>query len=96
MEDGKEYIGRVAFPVYLQWKTESEVAVMNYIRLNMNIPVLKVYYWNSSANNPRPQHGKKKMFLLKIIDIQLELKKLIFLKIGSIFFDSKNGFKIGQ
>ncbi|CAG8694070.1 7943_t:CDS:1, partial [Racocetra persica] len=37
------------------------------------------------------------MFLLKIIDIQLELKKLSFSKIGSIFFDGKNDqFKIGQ
>ncbi|CAG8770046.1 14764_t:CDS:2, partial [Gigaspora margarita] len=44
----------------------------------------------------RPQHGKKTMFLLKIIDIQLELKKLTFSKIGSIFFDGKNGFEIGQ
>ncbi|CAG8474859.1 15618_t:CDS:2, partial [Gigaspora rosea] len=41
-----------AFPVYLQWKTESEVAVMEYIRLNTNIPVNKVYYWNSFVNNP--------------------------------------------
>ncbi|CAG8557083.1 5319_t:CDS:2 [Gigaspora margarita] len=40
---------------------------------------------------------KKKKFLLKIIDIQLALKKLKFLKIGSIFFNSKNDqFKIGQ
>ncbi|CAG8681560.1 13184_t:CDS:2, partial [Racocetra fulgida] len=52
MEDGNEYIGRVAFPVYSQWKTESEVAVMEYIRLNTHIPVPKVYYWNSSVNNP--------------------------------------------
>ncbi|CAG8754136.1 9762_t:CDS:1 [Racocetra fulgida] len=116
MEDGKEYIGRVAFPVYSQWKTESEVAVMEYIRLNSNIPVPKVYYWNSSVNNPVGAKyilmeylpgirlcdiwsdlsmEKKKMFLLKIIDIQLELKKLSFSKIGSIFFDGKNDqFKI--
>ncbi|CAG8835551.1 7347_t:CDS:2, partial [Gigaspora margarita] len=37
---------------YPQWKTESEVAVMEYIRLYTNIPVPKVYYWNSSVNNP--------------------------------------------
>ncbi|CAG8810297.1 10139_t:CDS:2 [Racocetra persica] len=75
-------------------KTKSKVAVMEYIHLNSNIPVPKVYYWNSSVNNP---HGKKKMFLLKIINIQLELKKLSFSKIGSIFFDGKNDqFKIGQ
>ncbi|CAG8812176.1 35017_t:CDS:1 [Gigaspora margarita] len=116
MEDGKEYIGRVAFPVYPQWKTESEVAVMEYIRLYTNIPVPKVYYWNSSVNNPVGAEyilmeylpgirlcdiwsdlsmEKKKRFLLKIIKIQLELKKLTFSKIGCIFFD-KNGFKIGQ
>ncbi|CAG8695529.1 6102_t:CDS:2 [Cetraspora pellucida] len=52
IEDGKEYIGRVAFSVYSQWKTESEVAVMEYIHLNSNIPVPKVYYWNSFVNNP--------------------------------------------
>ncbi|CAG8850003.1 40871_t:CDS:2, partial [Gigaspora margarita] len=40
---------------------------------------------------------KKKLFLLKIINILLELKKLTFSKIGSIFFDDKNDkFKIGQ
>ncbi|CAG8733394.1 27363_t:CDS:2 [Gigaspora margarita] len=31
MEDGKEYIGRVEFLVYLQWKTESEVAVIDSV-----------------------------------------------------------------
>ncbi|CAG8680265.1 30499_t:CDS:2 [Gigaspora margarita] len=47
MEDGKEYIGRLAIS-----KTESEVAVIEYNHLNMHIPVFKVYYWNSSVNNP--------------------------------------------
>ncbi|CAG8585587.1 10136_t:CDS:2 [Racocetra fulgida] len=51
IEDGKKYVRRVAYPVYSQWKTESEVAVMKYIRLNTNISVPKVYYWNSSVNN---------------------------------------------
>ncbi|RIB00203.1 hypothetical protein C2G38_2235178, partial [Gigaspora rosea] len=41
MEDGKEYIGRLAISVNPQWKTESEVAVMEYIRLNTHIPVPK-------------------------------------------------------
>ncbi|CAG8553782.1 19142_t:CDS:2 [Gigaspora margarita] len=117
MENGKEYIGRVAFPVYPQLKTESEVAVMKYIHLN---PVPNVYYWNSSTNNPVEVEyilmdhmpgirlcdiwsdlsiEKKKIFLLKIINIQLELKKLTFSKIGMIvfFFNGKNDkFKIGQ
>ncbi|CAG8560708.1 9903_t:CDS:2, partial [Racocetra persica] len=44
----EEYIGRVAFPEYPRWKTESEVAVMEYVRLNTKIPVPKIYYWNSS------------------------------------------------
>ncbi|CAG8631617.1 24460_t:CDS:2 [Gigaspora margarita] len=118
MEDGKEYIGRLAISVYLQWKTESEVAVIEYIRLNTHIPVPKIYYWNSSVNNSVGTEyilmkylpgihfceiwsnlsiKKKKLFLLKIIDIQLALKKLTFLKIGSIFFDAKNDqFEIGQ
>ncbi|CAG8836687.1 4521_t:CDS:2, partial [Racocetra persica] len=33
-------------------KTESEIAAIEYIRLNTNIPVFKIYYWNSSVNNP--------------------------------------------
>ncbi|CAG8548989.1 1060_t:CDS:2, partial [Dentiscutata heterogama] len=90
MEDGKEYIGRVAFPVYPQWKTESEVAVMEYIHLYTNIPVPKVYYWNSSVNNPV---GAEYILMEYLPGIQL--KKLTFSKIGCIFFD-KNGFKIGQ
>ncbi|CAG8453811.1 kinase-like domain-containing protein [Gigaspora rosea] len=52
MENGKEYIGRVALPEYPRWKTESEVAVIEYVRLNTNIPVPKIYYWNSSIDNP--------------------------------------------
>ncbi|CAG8553569.1 5074_t:CDS:2 [Cetraspora pellucida] len=52
IKNGNKYIGKVAFPVYSQWKTESEVAVIEYIHLNLNIPVPKVYYWNSSVNNP--------------------------------------------
>ncbi|CAG8844337.1 25706_t:CDS:2, partial [Racocetra persica] len=107
-------------PLYknLAKKTKSKVDVMEYICLNSNIPVPKVYYWNSSVNNLVGSEyilmeylsgirlcdiwsdlsmEKKKMFLLKIIDIQLELKKLSFSKIGSIFFDGKNDqFKIGQ
>ncbi|CAG8766636.1 10974_t:CDS:1, partial [Racocetra persica] len=118
IEDSKEYIGRLAISVYPQWKTESKVAVIEYIRLNTHISVPKVYYWNSSVNNlvgteyilieylpsirlceiwSNLSIKKKKLFLLKIIDIQLVLKKLMFSKIGSIFFDSKNDqFKIGQ
>ncbi|CAG8857594.1 6144_t:CDS:1, partial [Gigaspora margarita] len=52
IEGGKEYIGRVAFSVYPQWKKESKVAIMKYICLNTNILVPIVYYWNSSINNP--------------------------------------------
>ncbi|CAG8588594.1 10656_t:CDS:1 [Ambispora leptoticha] len=119
MEDGTEYIGRVAFPEYPHWKTESEVAVMEYVRLNTNIPVPKVYHWNSSINNPvgaeyilmeRLPGGrlcdiwsdlsieKKKLVLLKVIEIQLALKKLMFPMIGSVFFDdnSNDQFKIDQ
>ncbi|CAG8844673.1 8315_t:CDS:2, partial [Gigaspora margarita] len=117
MENGKEYIRRVAFPVYPQWKTKSEIAVIEYIHLYTNIPVPKVYYWNSSVNNPvgaeyiLMEHlpgirlcniwsdltMEKKVFLLKIINILLELNKHMFSKIGSIFFDNKNDkFKIGQ
>ncbi|CAG8458012.1 2051_t:CDS:2, partial [Racocetra persica] len=97
MKNDKEYIGKVAFPVYLRWKTESEVAVIEYIRLNTTIPIPKVYYWNSSVNNPSGLSiNKKEIFLLKIIEILLALKKLTFSKVGSIFFDKNNQFKIGQ
>ncbi|CAG8843663.1 26431_t:CDS:1, partial [Racocetra persica] len=51
IEDGKEYIGRLAISVYPRWKTESKVAIIEYICLNTHIPVPKVYYWNSSVNN---------------------------------------------
>ncbi|CAG8845282.1 37333_t:CDS:2, partial [Gigaspora margarita] len=114
MENGKEYIGRLAVSVYPQWKTESEMAVIEYIHLNTHIPVPKVYYWNSSVNNPVGTEyilmeylpgiclceiwsnlsiKKKKLFLLKIIDIQLAFKKLTFSKIGSIFFNEWSPFK---
>ncbi|CAG8850878.1 25961_t:CDS:2, partial [Gigaspora margarita] len=114
MEDGKEYIGRLAIPVYPQWKTESEVAIMEYIRLNTHIPVPKVYYWNSSVNNPVGAEyilmdylpgihlcdiwsnlniKKKKLFHLKIIDIQLALKKLTFSKIATLPIMERGPFK---
>ncbi|CAG8504957.1 4862_t:CDS:10 [Racocetra persica] len=68
-------------------KTDSEVAIMEYIHLNTHIPVPK--------NNLNIK--KKNLFLLKIIDIQLAFKEHMFSKIGSIFFDGKNDqFKIGQ
>ncbi|KAF0341916.1 phosphotransferase enzyme family protein [Gigaspora margarita] len=88
MEDGKEYIGRSAISIYPQWKTEirAEYILMEYL------PGIYLCDIKSNLNIK-----KKKLFLLKIIDIQLVLKKFTFSKIGSIFFNSKNDqFKIGQ
>ncbi|CAG8740698.1 5976_t:CDS:2, partial [Racocetra persica] len=97
MENGTEYIRRVAFHEYPRWKTESEVAVMKYVRLNMNIPVPKIYYWNSSIYNPV---GAEYILMERLPGRRLckSLKKLTFSRIGSIFFDGKSNdqFKIGQ
>ncbi|GBC09287.1 hypothetical protein RclHR1_08740007 [Rhizophagus clarus] len=52
MEDDNEYIGRIAFPDYPYWKTESEVAVMKYIRERTSIRVPEVYHYESNKENP--------------------------------------------
>ncbi|CAG8798883.1 4741_t:CDS:2 [Gigaspora margarita] len=79
MEDGKEYIGRLAISVYPQWKTESEVAVMDSVNNLVGTEYILIEYlpgiylceiWSNLSIK------KKKLFLLKIIDIQLALKKL--------------------
>ncbi|KAL2669844.1 hypothetical protein Neosp_015141 [[Neocosmospora] mangrovei] len=46
-----EYLMRVALPLDPFFKTESEVATMDYIRRNSSIPVPKVIAYASSASN---------------------------------------------
>ncbi|KAH6952950.1 hypothetical protein DER45DRAFT_634481 [Fusarium avenaceum] len=46
-----EYLVRVALPVDLFFKTESEVATMDYIRRNSSIPVPEIIAYASSASN---------------------------------------------
>ncbi|KKY27805.1 putative aminoglycoside phosphotransferase [Diplodia seriata] len=49
---GPEYIFRVCLPAYPWYKLESEVATMELVRMYTNIPVPKVYVFDSDAENP--------------------------------------------
>ncbi|CAB4440561.1 unnamed protein product [Rhizophagus irregularis] len=51
MEDDSEYIGKIAFPECPYWKTESEVAVMKYLKERTSIKVPEVYHYDSSKEN---------------------------------------------
>ncbi|RUS16575.1 kinase-like domain-containing protein [Endogone sp. FLAS-F59071] len=51
MQDGSEFIGRVAFPNYSRLKTESEVATMLYLAEHTSIRVPKVYASNADPEN---------------------------------------------
>ena len=46
-----ECIFRVALPVMPWYKVQSEVATMEYVRINTTIPVPRVYAFDSSMNN---------------------------------------------
>ncbi|KAI9901427.1 hypothetical protein N3K66_003244 [Trichothecium roseum] len=48
---GTEFIFRICLPVYPWYKTESEVATMEFVRERTEIPVPKVYAFDSSADN---------------------------------------------
>jgi hypothetical protein len=50
-EQGRELIFRVALPVYPWYKTEAEVATIQFVRENTTIPVPNVYAFDSSADN---------------------------------------------
>ena len=47
----RKYIFRVALPLVPYYKTESEVAVLSYIKKNTSIPVARVIAWDSSVAN---------------------------------------------
>ncbi|MCJ1365319.1 hypothetical protein MMC16_004440 [Acarospora aff. strigata] len=49
--DEQDFIFRVALPVQLYYKTESEVATCNYVRLYTSIPAPKIFAWDSSSEN---------------------------------------------
>lgn len=47
-----EYIFRVCLPAYPWYKLESEITTMELVRMCTNIPVPKVYVFDSDAENP--------------------------------------------
>ncbi|KAK0609873.1 Altered inheritance of mitochondria protein 9 [Lasiodiplodia hormozganensis] len=49
---GTEYIFRVSLPTYPWHKVESEIATMELVRMYTNIPVPRVYVYDSDADNP--------------------------------------------
>ncbi|KAF9536552.1 Phosphotransferase enzyme, partial [Lunasporangiospora selenospora] len=51
MEDGFQCIARLALPAFRRYKTESEVATMQYVAENTSIRVPKVYAWDSDPDN---------------------------------------------
>ncbi|KAF0399012.1 kinase-like protein [Gigaspora margarita] len=85
MEDGKEYIGRLAISIYSQWKTESEAAVMEYIRLNTHISVpkfiigivlliIRIFFTGEQATLPTMECGPfktTKEYILAVIRNQM-------------------------
>ncbi|GES88371.1 phosphotransferase enzyme family protein [Rhizophagus clarus] len=78
MEDDNEYIGRIAFPDYPYWKTESEVAVMKYIRERTSIRVPEVYHYESNKENPVGQeyiyyYGKITWYIIISLGQVIEL-----------------------
>ncbi|KAF9630376.1 putative aminoglycoside phosphotransferase protein [Lasiodiplodia theobromae] len=51
-DTGPEYIFRVCLPVHPWYKLESEVATMELVHMYTNIPVPKVYVYDSDSDNP--------------------------------------------
>ncbi|KAH7042090.1 hypothetical protein B0J12DRAFT_674684 [Macrophomina phaseolina] len=49
---GAEYIFRVCLPAYPWYKLESEIATMELVRMCTDIPVPRVYIFDSDAENP--------------------------------------------
>ncbi len=47
----QELIFRVSLPVHPYYKTESEVATCDYIRLHTTIPAPRIFAWDSSSEN---------------------------------------------
>ncbi|KAF9920810.1 Phosphotransferase enzyme [Linnemannia zychae] len=51
MDDGFQCIGRLSFPVFRRYKTESEVATMKFIAERTSVRVPEVYAWDSDPDN---------------------------------------------
>ncbi|KAI9869656.1 MAG: hypothetical protein M1830_005248, partial [Pleopsidium flavum] len=49
--DEQEFIFRVPLPVQPYYKTESEVATCEYVRLHTTIPAPRIFAWDSSSDN---------------------------------------------
>ncbi len=47
----QELIFRVSLPVHPYYKTESEVATCDYVRLHTSIPAPRIFAWDSSSEN---------------------------------------------
>ncbi|KAJ5352558.1 hypothetical protein N7452_001532 [Penicillium brevicompactum] len=50
--DGKEFVMKVTLPVDPYFKTESEVATMDFVRSSTQLPIPKVFAYQSNRNNP--------------------------------------------
>ena len=51
MDDGSQYIGRLARPYFRRFKTESEVATLRFVAERTTIPAPKVYAWDADPDN---------------------------------------------
>lgn len=51
MDDGFECVGRLASPYFRRYKTESEVATMQFVAEQTSIRVPEVYAWDSDPDN---------------------------------------------
>lgn len=50
-QDGREYLMRVAMPVFPKFKTQSEVATMKWVQQNTSIPVPHIYAFDDTTDN---------------------------------------------
>ncbi|KAI8594261.1 hypothetical protein EDD21DRAFT_100259, partial [Dissophora ornata] len=52
MDDGFECVARLALPCFPRYKTESEVATMQFVAERTSIRVPEVYAWDANPRNP--------------------------------------------
>lgn len=111
---GKKYLLRVTLPVDPFFKTESEVATIEFLRQSTTIPLTRVIAWNSSSKNIlgyewvlmekvegipagkvwRTMPWEAKVNLSRGLgECAVQLRRLPFDKIGSIFFEDVGRFK---
>ncbi len=68
--NGKQIVARVARRFMPRLKTESEVATLNYLRENTNIPVPYVYHHDS---NPYNRLGGEYILMSKVLYYHMNL-----------------------